>query len=107
MVRPGKGITKSLDIRTKSSNKKQKARFFMTGITKEYISNLLRKFKNSLYLGCKIKQFHNKPNEAYLFLIKEIDKLMKIERHVRLHTNFLKLGVNCFLTYQLNNWTCQ
>ena len=70
MGRPGKGVTTSLDIRNKYSNKKQKARFSINEITNQYFIKLRKKFKNSPYLGYKSKQVHNEPTEAYLFLIK-------------------------------------
>ena len=64
MGRPGKGLTTSMDIRTKRSNKKQKERNGITDITKQDFSKLLEKFKNSPYLGYKIKQVQNEPTEA-------------------------------------------
>ena len=51
-------------------------------------------FNNSRYIGYKNKQFHNKPTEAYLFLIKHITKLMKRKRHIQIRTNFGKSGIN-------------
>ena len=56
MRRPVKGLTTSLDLRTKRSNNKQKERFNITDITNQYFRKLLKKFKNSPYLGNKIKQ---------------------------------------------------
>ena len=50
MGRPGKGMTASLAIRNKMSNKKQKARFSITDITNQDFRKLLKKFKNSPYL---------------------------------------------------------
>ena len=94
MRKPGKGLTNSMYLRTKRSNKKQNARFSITGITNQEFRKLLKRFNNSPYLGYKSKQVHNEPTEAYLFLIKHITKLIKIKRHVRIHTNFVKLGVN-------------
>ena len=44
---PGKGLTNSLYIITKSVNKKQKARFDITYITNQDFRNLLNKFKDS------------------------------------------------------------
>ena len=70
MIRPGNGLTTSMDLRTKTSNKKQKARFAVTDITDQDFEKLLKKFKNSPFIGYKIKQVHNKPTEAYFFLIK-------------------------------------
>ena len=88
MGRPGKGLTTSLALSTKSSNKKQKAGLAITGITNQDFRKLLNKFKYSPYIGYKIKQVHNEPTEYYLFLIKHITKLMKGERRVLIHTNF-------------------
>ena len=48
---PGKGMTTSIDLSTKSSNKKQKARFYITDINNNYLRKLLNKFRNSTYLG--------------------------------------------------------
>ena len=49
--RPGKGVTNSLLISTKRLNKKQKARFAITGITNQDFRKLFKYFKNSPYLG--------------------------------------------------------
>ena len=57
-------------ISTNMSNKKQKARFSITGITNQYFRKLLNNFNNSFYLSYKIKQVHNEPTEAYFLLIK-------------------------------------
>ena len=51
-------------------------------------------FKNPPYLGYKIKQVYNEPTKASLFLINHITMIMKIKRHFRIHTRFVKLGVN-------------
>ena len=59
MRRPGKGMTTSLDISTRSSNKKQKTKFSITGITNQDLSKFLKKFNNSPYIGYKSKQVHN------------------------------------------------
>ena len=56
-----KGITTSLDIRTKRSNRKQDERFFVTGTTNKDFRKLLKKFKISPYLGYKSKHVHNEP----------------------------------------------
>ena len=64
MGRTYKGITTSLDIRTKRSNRKQNERFSVTGITNKDFRKLLKKFKISPYLGYKSKQVHNEPTEA-------------------------------------------
>ena len=77
MGRTGKGLTTSLALRPKRLNKKQKARFAITNITNQDFRKLLKKFKNSPYLGYKTKQFQNEPTESYFFLIKYITKLMK------------------------------
>ena len=76
MERPGKGLTTSLALRTKSPNNKQKERFPITDITNQNFKNFLKMFKNSYYLGYKSKQVHNEPTEAYFFLIKHINKLI-------------------------------
>ena len=70
MGRPGKGLTASLDLRTKRSNKKQKTRFSNIDINNQDVRKLLKKFNNSSYLDYKSKKVHNEPTEAYLFLIK-------------------------------------
>ena len=82
MGRPDKGLTNSLDLRTKSSNKKKKTRFAITDITNQDFRNFLNKLKNSTYLGYKSKQFHNEPTDAFLLLIKYITKPMKRERRI-------------------------
>ena len=51
MVRPGKGLTNFLGLRTKSTNKKQKARFAITDITNQDLRKFLKEFNNSPYLG--------------------------------------------------------
>ena len=56
---PGKGRATSMYLRTKIPNKKQKSRFAITDITKQYFRKLLKKFDNSPYLGYKSKQAHN------------------------------------------------
>ena len=94
MVIPGKVLTTYLDLRTKRPNKKQKPRFSITDITKQYFMKFIKKFYHSPYLVYKIKQVHNKPNEAYLFLVKHITEIIKIKTHVPLRTNFIKLGAN-------------
>ena len=55
---------------------------------------MLEKFENSPYLGYKSKQVHNESTETYLFLIKYITKLIKSDKHVRIHIKFVKSGVN-------------
>ena len=94
MRRTGKGLINYLAFRNKRSENKQKARFYITDITKKYFRKLRKRLNHSSYPGYKSKKFHNELMEAYFFLIKNITKLMKIERHVRLHTNFVKSGVN-------------
>ena len=59
MVIPGKGITTSLGLSTKRSNKKKKSGFVITYITNQYLSKLLKNFNNSSYLSLKSKQVHN------------------------------------------------
>ena len=85
-------MTISLDLRTKISNKKQKSRFAITDITNQDLRKLLKKFKNSPYIGYKSKQINNEPTEAYFFLIKHITKLMKSKSRVQ--SKFIKLGAN-------------
>ena len=72
----------SLTLSNKSPNKKQNSRFSINDITNQYFRKFLNKFKNSPYLYYKSKHDHNELTEAYLFLIKQIIKKMKIERHV-------------------------
>ena len=50
MGNPYKGLTAYLALRNKSPNKKQNARFAITGITKQDFRKLLMKFEKSLYL---------------------------------------------------------
>ena len=92
MVIPSKGLNTSMYIMTKRSTKKQKARFAITDITNQDFRKLLKKFKDSPYLGYKSKQVHNGITEDYFFQIKNITKRIKSERRVISH--FLKLGVN-------------
>ena len=94
MLRPGKGLNTYLALRTKRSNKKQKARFSITDITKQELRKLLKKFNDSPYLGNKSKKVNIEPTEAYLFITKQITKLMKSKRQVQLRNNFVILGVN-------------
>ena len=89
---PGKGLTTSLALRIKSPNKKKKSRFAITDITNQDFKTLLKKFKNSHYLGYKSKQVHNEPTEAYFLPIKHITKLTKSERRIR--PKFLIFDVN-------------
>ena len=93
MVIPGKELTASIALRTKNSNKKQKSSFNITDIINQEFRKFLNKFNNSPDIGWKSKQVHKKPTEAYFFLITHITSLMKIERQVWLHTNFVKLGI--------------
>ena len=64
MLGPGKGLTNSLSLRTKRSNKKQKEFFSITDITNQDFSKLINKFNNSPYLGYKSKHINNEPIEA-------------------------------------------
>ena len=73
---PGYGLATSLDLITKRSNKKQKARFLISDITKQNFSKLLKNVDNSPYLGYKSKQVNNEPNEFYFLLIKHITNLI-------------------------------
>ena len=50
MGRPVKGLTNSLDLRTQSSNKKQKEKFAITDMTYQDFSKFINNFKNSPYL---------------------------------------------------------
>ena len=86
-------MTTSLDLTTKSSNKKQNEGFSITDITKKDLRKILKKFNNSPYLSLKNKPIHNEPTEDYFFMIKYITKLMKIKWHIWIFTNFVKLGV--------------
>ena len=91
---PGKVLNTSLDTRNKSSHKKKKQneRFDITYITNQDFRKLLKKFNNLPYKCYKSKQVHNEPTEDYFFLIKQITKIVKRERHV--WPNFVKLGIN-------------
>ena len=94
MVISGKGVNNYLYIKTKSPNKKQKARTAITENNKQHFSNFLKKVENSPYMGYKSKQIHNEPTDDYFFLIKHITKIIKIQRHVRLCSQGFKSGVN-------------
>ena len=94
MVIPGRGLTTPLALSTIRPNKKQKARFAITEINNQDSRKLLNNFKNSPYLGYKIKHVHNEPTEYYLFLIKQTTKLIKGKRHIWLLTNFVNSGAN-------------
>ena len=87
-------MTISLYLSNKSSNKKQKAKFEITNIINQKFRKFLKKFNNSPYLGYKSKQVHNKPTEDYFFLIKQITKLMKIDRHIQIRNIFFILSIN-------------
>ena len=63
-------------------------------MTNQDFSKFIKKFNNSPYLGLKSKQVYNEPTKAYLFLIKYITKLMKIQRHIRIRTKNFKSIVN-------------
>ena len=76
IIHKGKVLTTSLDLITKSLNRKQEARFAITDITKYCFRKLLKKFDDSPSLGYKIKQVHNGPTEAYFFLIKQITMII-------------------------------
>ena len=64
MVIPGRGLTTPLALSTKRPNKKQKARFAITEINNQDYRKLLNNFKNSPYLGYKIKHVHHELTEA-------------------------------------------
>ena len=51
MGRQGKWLTTYLDLRTKISNKKEKARFSIDNINNQDFRKFLKKFNNSPYLG--------------------------------------------------------
>ena len=78
---PCKELTTSLALINRNLNNKQRSRFAISEITNQDFRKLLRKFNNSPYLCCKIKQFYNETTEAYFFLIKNITKPMKTKRH--------------------------
>ena len=92
MVIPGKGVTISLALRIKRSNKKQKSGFAITGINNQGFNNLFKKSKNSLDLGYKSKQANNEPTYSCFFLIKHINKISKRQKHVR--SNFVESRIN-------------
>ena len=78
-------MTTHLVLGTKSPKNKQEARFSITNIINLDLRKLLKKFKNSLYLGYKRKKVHNELTEAYFFLINNMSKLIKIKMQVRIH----------------------
>ena len=61
MGRPVKGMTNSLFLMTKESNKKQKSGFAITDITKLGFRKFIKKFENSPDLIYNSKQVHNEP----------------------------------------------
>ena len=67
MIIPVQGLTTSLDLRTKISNKKQKERFSITDIPNQDFRKLLKRFKNSSYLGYKSKQVDNEQKNLTSF----------------------------------------
>ena len=75
---------------TKSINKKQKARISITDITNQYFRKLLREFNNSPCIAYKIKQVHNEPTEADLFLLNQIYKPIQRNKHTRLYIKKIK-----------------
>ena len=64
IVIPGKGLTNSINLKNKRSNKKQKARFAITVINIKDFRKFLKNFNSSPYLVKTIKQVHNEPTEA-------------------------------------------
>ena len=94
MRRPWKGLTTSLNLRTKRPNNKQNLKTAITDIANQYFRKLLRKFTNSPYLGCKKKQVCNEQTEASLLLIKHISKLIKSKNYVQLHNKIVKSNVD-------------
>ena len=72
-----KGLSTSLDLRTKRSNKKQKDRFSITDINIQDFRKFINNFNNLPYLGNKSKEVHNEPTQAYLFLTNQITNLIK------------------------------
>ena len=82
MVISVKGLTTSLNPKTGSPNKKQKARIAITDITNQYFRTLLREFKTFTLSRFKNKGVYNVPTDAYLLLSNHISKLIKIKKHV-------------------------
>ena len=72
IVRTSKGLTAYISLKTKSSNNKQKERFYITDTTKQDFRKFLNNSNNSPYLGYNSKQVHNEPTEACLFLINDL-----------------------------------
>ena len=91
---PGKGLTNSMALRTKSMNKKQKARYSVTDITNQDLRKLLKGFTNSPYLGYKNKQLHNEPTEDLFLLIRQVSNIIKIKTHVWICNKGVKLDVD-------------
>ena len=75
--RSSDGLTIFMPLSTKIPNKKQYAMFVITRITDQYFRKLLKEIKNIPDLGYKSKQAHNKPTEAYLFLITQSSMIIK------------------------------
>ena len=76
----GKGLTASMSLRTKITNKKQKSKFAISDNSNQDFREFLKKLNISPYLGYNSKQVHSKPTEAYIFLIKQITCLIKRAR---------------------------
>ena len=90
MVKTGKETTNYLYIKTKIANKKQRAKFSITDITKQVFRKFLKKFDKLPYIGYNRKRFHNELDEACFFIIKRINRQKQSERDVLLRTNFVE-----------------
>ena len=64
MGRSGKGLTTSLNLRSKMPNNNQKERTAITDNTNQYFRSFLKELNISHYLGYKKKQVRNEPTEA-------------------------------------------
>ena len=71
--RSGKGLTNSMNIRTRRRlNKKQNSRTSITDISSQYFMKLLEEFKYLPYLCYRKKLVKSEPTEAYFFLFSHL-----------------------------------
>ena len=91
VVRSVNGLTASLFLRTRRRSKnKQKARNATTDDAFQKFVEILEEFKDVPCPGYSMKQEKKQPNESYYFLVKQVSKLLKINKQVLLHTQKFK-----------------
>ena len=84
------GMTISLNLSTKGTYKKHKARTAITDINNQHLTKFIKEFKKSPYLCCNKNQVHNEPTKAYFFLIKKFSNLIKNNKNIWLRTKQVK-----------------